>query len=165
MSIENKTISITLDAETERLLNDAATLSGMSVEKFCLTAIAEGAERAVFPDGRNDAFTEESLESLKKLAETRERIFNGRTLPGNSADLIREAREERHRDMEGHGNPAREVGILVWGKPPFTEETAEKLLATRDQIFQGRVSSTDSVDLVREARERRGKRQEELGGS
>ena len=162
MSIENKTISIALDAETERLLKDAATLSGMSVEKFCLTAIAERAERAVFPDGRNDAFIEESL---KKLAETRERIFNGRTLPGNSADLIREAREERHRDMEGHGDFTSDGGILVWGKPPFTEDAAEELLALRDEISQGRVSSTDSADLIREARERRARRLEEIGGS
>lgn len=38
---------------------------------------------------------EESLKALDRLANTRERLFQGRTLPGNSADLIREAREER----------------------------------------------------------------------
>ena len=35
-----------------------------------------------------------SLRALEQLAITRERLFQGRTLPGNSADLIREAREE-----------------------------------------------------------------------
>ena len=38
---------------------------------------------------------EDSLKALERLARTRERLFQGRTLPGNSADLIREAREER----------------------------------------------------------------------
>ena len=38
---------------------------------------------------------ENSLKALEQLARTRERLFQGRTLPGNSADLIREAREER----------------------------------------------------------------------
>ena len=36
-----------------------------------------------------------SLKALEKLAATRERLFQGRTLPGDSVDLIREAREER----------------------------------------------------------------------
>ena len=38
---------------------------------------------------------EDSLKALEQLARTRERLFQGRTLSGNSADLIREAREER----------------------------------------------------------------------
>ena len=37
---------------------------------------------------------EDSLKALEQLARTRERLFQGRTLPGNSADLIREVREE-----------------------------------------------------------------------
>lgn len=38
---------------------------------------------------------EASLKALERLAVRRERLFQGHTLPGNSADLIREAREER----------------------------------------------------------------------
>ncbi len=49
--------------------------------------------------------------------------------------------------------------------PTFTEESVQKLIALRDEISQGSVSSTDSVDLIREARKRRSKRQEELGCS
>ena len=37
---------------------------------------------------------EDSLRALEQLARTRERLFQGSILPGNSADLIREAREE-----------------------------------------------------------------------
>lgn len=159
MTSNNRCVNISLDAETEQLLKAAAALSGMGVEKFCLVAIEEKAEKTVFPNGRSPAFTEDTL---KKLAESRERIFNGRTLPGNSADFIREAREKRHRNMEGHVYGG---GVLIWGKPPFTEEAAEKLLALRDEIFQGRVSSTDSADLIREARQRRMRRLEEIGGS
>ncbi len=36
-----------------------------------------------------------SLKALERLAARKERLFQGRILPGNSADLIREAREER----------------------------------------------------------------------
>ncbi len=102
MSSENKSISISLDTETEQLLKAGAALSGMSVENFCLIVIKERAEETVFPKGRTNAFTEESV---------------------------------------------------------------KKLFALRDEIFQGRVSSTDTVDLIREARGRRSKRQEELGRS
>ena len=42
-----------------------------------------------------DQEKEDSLKALEQLARTRERLFQGRTLPGNSADLIRKAREER----------------------------------------------------------------------
>ena len=101
MSSENKSISIALDAETEQLVKAAAALNGMSVEKFCLAAIEERAEKTVFPGGRNVAFTEETLE---KLAKSRERIFNGRILPGNSADFIREAREARARQLGNCGD-------------------------------------------------------------
>ncbi len=44
--------------------------------------------------------TAASLKALKQLAATRERLFQGRTLPGNSADLIREAREERSKYLD-----------------------------------------------------------------
>ena len=49
---------------------------------------------------------EESLKALEQLARTRERLFQGRTLPGNSVDLIREAREERseYHDQTYGGN-------------------------------------------------------------
>ena len=42
-------------------------------------------------------------------------------------------------------------------------DTADALLALRDEISQGTTSSTESVGLIREARRRRGQRQEELG--
>ncbi len=38
---------------------------------------------------------EDSLKALDRLAATRKRLFQDRTLPGNSADLIQEVREER----------------------------------------------------------------------
>ena len=108
---------------------------------------------------------EESLKTLEKLFAECDEITQGRISSTSAADLIREAREERHRDMESQGGLVSNGDILTWGKPPFTEEAAEKLIALRDEIFQGRVSPTDSVELIREARERRSKRQEELGRS
>ena len=45
------------------------------------------------------------------------------------------------------------------------KESADALFALRDEISRGKTTSTDSADLIREARERRGLRQEELGRS
>ena len=42
-------------------------------------------------------------------------------------------------------------------------DTADDLLALRDEISREITSSADSVGLIREARRRRGQRQEELG--
>ena len=47
MSDENKSINITFDAETEELLKDAASLSGMSLEQFCLAAARAKADLTV----------------------------------------------------------------------------------------------------------------------
>ena len=216
MSDENKSINIVLDAETEELLKDAASLSGMSLEQFCLAAARAKADLTVLLYGekpedtreipkwakdrwlpifeqyipsdaahdpargqkevwevnsegmvrsRVESSREESVKDLKKLFAECDEITQGRISSTSAADLIREAREERHQVVESQIELISNSGIWAWGGQPFTEEAAEKLIALRDEIFQGRVSSTDSVDLIREARKQRGKRQEELGRS
>ena len=44
-------------------------------------------------------------------------------------------------------------------------DSADALLALRDEISQGITTPADSVGLIQEARRRRGRRQEELGRS
>ena len=59
-------------------------------------------------------------------------------------------------------------GMVRWGTKNSREESLkalERLGALREKLFQGRVSSTDSADLIREAREARSRRLEEIGGS
>ena len=114
---------------------------------------------------RVESSREESVKDLEKLFAECDEITQGRISSTSAADLIREAREERHQGVESQIELISNSGIWAWGGQPFTEESAEKLIALRDEIFQGRVSSTDSVDLIREARKQRGKRQEELGRS
>ena len=41
--------------------------------------------------------------------------------------------------------------------PSFNLEAFDRLISLRDEIFQGQVSQTDSVELIREAREIRTK--------
>ena len=146
MSDENKSISIALDAETEQLLKDAAVLCGMSLEQFCLAAARAKADLTV-------------LLYREKPEDTREipKWAKDRWLP------ILELQESAN-DPD---DPARErkvvwevnsEGMVRWGVKSTQEESVkdlEKLFAECDEITQGRVSSTDSADLIREAREER----------
>ena len=59
MSDENKSINIALDAETEQLLENAATLSGMSLEQFCLAAAKAKADLTVLLYGEKPEDTRE----------------------------------------------------------------------------------------------------------
>lgn len=167
MSSKNKRISINVDAETEARVKAAAASRGVSVEQFCLDVIEREshepslADSPVLPEGKR-VVTKEDLETLFAKCDE---LTQGIESDTDSSDLIREAREERHRDMENLVGFAGGNGISTWGKPPFTEEAARQLIALRDEISQGRVSSTDSAALIREARKRRTRRLEEIGGS
>lgn len=167
MSDENKSISIDLDAETEARVKAAAASRGVSVEQFCLDIIERESHKPsltdglVFPEGKG-VIAEEDLETPFAMCDE---LTQGTESATDSADVIRETREERHRGMENLAGFVRGSSTSTWGEPPFTEEAAEKLLALRDEISQGRVDPTDSADLIRESRERRARRLEEIGGS
>ena len=131
MSIENKSVNITLDAETNERLHEAATRKGVTVEQYCSDAIFKELDS----EGTKQKFSAESMIAAGEM------IFEGRVSVTDSAELIREAREERHRDVEALNN----------------------LFAECDAITQGRISATDSADLIREAREERHRDMERNG--
>ena len=155
MSDETKCISIALDAETEQLLKNAAALSGMSLEQFCLSAVKAKADLMVLLYGEAKA----AGESPEK---TKDRWLPILELQESANDPDDPARERRV-VWEVNGE-----GMVRWGTKNSREESLkalERLSALREKLFQGRVSSTDSADLIREAREARSRRLEEIGGS
>lgn len=146
MSSEKKNISIVLDAETEQLLKGAATLSGMSLEQFCLAAAKAKADLAVLLLGEESTV---AGESPKKSKERWLPIFE-KWEPANDPD---DPNRQMRFVWEVNGE-----GMVRWGVKNTKEESLkalDRINALREKLFQGRVSSTDSADLIREAREER----------
>lgn len=92
METKRKRLTIDLDHPVQRRLKVIAALKGISMRRYCLSAIerelakdeAEGARALPFGD-----------EALDRLASLQDEIFQGRQIAGDSAELIREARAER----------------------------------------------------------------------
>ena len=94
MSEEQKSIKIALDEETELRLKTAATSRGVTVEQYC--------SEAIFKELNSEALNRKF--SAKGMIAAGEVIFRGRLSVTDSAELIREAREERHPDSEDAGS-------------------------------------------------------------
>ena len=98
MEIKRKRLTLDLDPAFQRRLKAVAALKGVSMRVYCQTAI----DRELTKDeasGVGVALPKKPDHEL--LAELRWEIFKGKPLPGNSADLIREAREIRDAETEG----------------------------------------------------------------
>lgn len=89
MSEKMKRISVDLDSETAQLVESAAARKGVSVEQFCAGAVHN--ELSQETTGRKF--------SAEGMITAGEAIFRGKLSVTDSADLIREAREERHRNL------------------------------------------------------------------
>ena len=92
MNAKKKRLTLDLDPPMQRRLKSVAALKGISMRQYCQTAIdkelardeAQGVE--ILPFGR---------EAIDRFAALQREIFGEETLPGDSADLIREARASR----------------------------------------------------------------------
>jgi len=90
---EGKT-RFTLDMDTLFQKRLMAALKGVSMQEYCLSAIdrelardeGEGAKSLPFGD-----------EALNRLVALQNEVFQGRQVPGDSEEIIREAREARTR--------------------------------------------------------------------
>ena len=86
---EKRTITVDVDAETERRLKLAAGNKGVSVEQYC--------SGAIFKELNGEMPTPKfSVEGLVALSDE---VLQGRRSYTDSSDLIREAREERHKNL------------------------------------------------------------------
>ena len=105
MATEKKRLTLDLDAPLQRRLKAVAALRGVSMRQLCQRAI----EKELDQD-EEQAVEEHSLEEMAEaLAALRKEIFGDRELPGNSVELIREAREMRDAQLDrAIGNKARD---------------------------------------------------------
>ena len=142
MAQDDNRLTLELAPELRRRLKAAAEREGVSMKRYCQAAI----DRVLAQDEANGpakrGFNNESIDRLVTL---RQEIFGGKKLPGDSADYIREAREERSKQMDN--------AIDSPPRKPDHELFAE----LRQEIFKGKKLPGDSADYIREAREIRDK--------
>lgn len=86
---KRKRLTNDLDPPVQRRLVVIAALKGISMRLYCLTAIEEELAQDEAKEAKALPFGEEAL---NRLASLQAEIFGGRQVPGDSAELIREAR-------------------------------------------------------------------------
>ena len=92
MEARKKRLTLDLDPAFQRRLKVAAALKGISMRRYCQTAI----NKELTMDEANGAAGILSGKPDHELfAELRQEIFGGNSLPGSSPDPIREARRLR----------------------------------------------------------------------
>ena len=89
MQAKRKRLTLDLDPPVQRRLKAVAALKGVSMRRYCLTAI----ERELAGDEANGALT--GSFNIERLVALQEEAFGDKVLPGDGAGLIREAREAR----------------------------------------------------------------------
>ena len=92
MDTKKKRLTLDLDPPLQRRLKAIAALKGISMRQYCQTAI----DRELTRDEAQGLTTLPfGHEALDRLAALQTEIFQGRTLPEDSAEFIREARDQR----------------------------------------------------------------------
>ncbi len=81
----------------QRRLKAAAMLKGISTKSYCIAAIDNELARDEASGVSEASFDRQAFE---RVVDRRREIFNGLPLPGDSVELIREAREERDAQIE-----------------------------------------------------------------
>jgi ribosome-binding protein aMBF1 (putative translation factor) len=89
-------ISIDVTPDLRRRIRLAAAARDMSVTEYCREILTRHLRQEA--DGQ-DGRRERALEALEMARRFRERVFADRILTPDSAELIREAREERLRRL------------------------------------------------------------------
>ena len=92
MEARKKRLTLDLDPMVQRRLKAVAAMKGISMRQYCLTAIGRELSKDEVQGVVDLPFGHEALDRLDAF---RKEIFGDRILPGDSVDLIREARESR----------------------------------------------------------------------
>ncbi len=92
MDAKKKRLTLDLDAAIQRRLKSTAALKGVSMREYCQAAIEKELSKDEARVAEGQAVPPISIEQLIALSKE---ILGGRTLPGDSAEIISEAREER----------------------------------------------------------------------
>ena len=97
MVAKKKRLTLDLDPDFQRRLKVIAALKGVSMRRYCQTAIDRELTKDEVDGLSGQRFDRQSFETV---VARRGELFGGRPLPGDSADLIREAREIRDAELE-----------------------------------------------------------------
>ncbi|MDE2823346.1 MAG: hypothetical protein OXK79_07555 [Chloroflexota bacterium] len=98
MEVERKRLTLDVDASIQRRLKVVAALKGVTMRQYCQMAI----DRELAKDESEVTFGERfDRQSFERVVARRQELFGGRPLPGDSVDLIREAREIRGAETQG----------------------------------------------------------------
>ena len=89
-------ISIDVTPELRRRIRLAAAAQDMSVTQYCREILTRHLRQEA---DQEDARRDRALEALEMARRFRERVFGDRILTPDSVELIREAREERLRQL------------------------------------------------------------------
>ena len=97
---ENEKITVSVDVSTRDRLKAVAELEGVSVDEYCQYAI----DRQLSEDDGGLRTKRKgkglTVEDLEKFYARRKERLGGKKFAGNSADVIREMREERTMQLE-----------------------------------------------------------------
>ena len=92
MDTTKRRFTLDLDPIFQRRLKVIATLKGMTMRQYCLAAIEIELAKDEAQGAKAFPFGEEALSGLVSL---QAKLFAGRKVPGESLELIHEARETR----------------------------------------------------------------------
>ena len=90
-------LTLSLDPTMWARLQGAATRSGLPVEQYCEQLLTDN---LAGDDAAEDQASQPGFD-FEGLLAFRKELLGDRVFPGNSADLIREARELRARQIDG----------------------------------------------------------------
>jgi hypothetical protein len=94
VDIKKKRLTLDLDPQLQRRLKAIAALKGISMRQYCQAAIDKELTRDEAQGLTTLPFGHEALDHLAAL---QTKVFQGQSLPGDSTEFIREAREQRDR--------------------------------------------------------------------
>ena len=97
MEAKRKRLTLDLDPPVQRRLKAVAALKGISMRRYCQSAIDKELAR---DEANGLPGLRESLSDADRFAALQQKYFGDRVLPGSSVDLIREAREIRDAQLK-----------------------------------------------------------------
>ncbi|MCY3692510.1 MAG: hypothetical protein OXI54_07915 [Chloroflexota bacterium] len=97
MEAKRQSLTLVLDPPVRRRLKAIAAFKGVSMERYCLTAIGNEMDKDEANDVSGRGFDRDAFE---RIVARREELFSGQPLSGNSVDLLRDARDIRGAETE-----------------------------------------------------------------
>ncbi len=97
MAEKKKRLTLDMEPPIQRRLKAIAALKGISMREYCLSAIEKEMAK---DEGDGPAVYGANSSASERFAELRKKHSSAGKLPGNSVDLIREAREIRDTQMD-----------------------------------------------------------------